>query len=104
MPIQFPPVAQCLVKKDESKPPFSFSLGNALLNPAYVGAGGEKAPQAHGQLVIHQDLPGIHLQSCFPAGWSPVCTGEWGHSSLGAGVPIPFVGLQKAPLCTLRSF
>ena len=35
---------------------------------------------AHGKLHVHQD-PHVFLQTCFPAGWSPACTGASAYSS-----------------------
>jgi len=47
------------------------------------------------QLTVLQGPQDVFLQSCFPSGQLPVCTGAWGHSSPAAGLGIPFVELYE---------
>lgn len=47
----------------------------------------------HAQLVVHQDPPGLILQSHFPASHPSACSGAWGYSSLAANLRFQLLNL-----------
>ena len=53
-----------------------------------------------GSLLAHvqPESLGPFLQSCFPAGQPPACTGVWSYSTLGAGLTFPFLQFHEVPV------
>ena len=96
MQVLFPPVAAVLGDEGGIKTFFlllPWPAGNALPNAAHDVAGCENALLAYGQLVVHQDPPGLYLVG-------PQCVLVRGViPPQGQELILPFVGLHEAPLC-----
>lgn len=51
---------------------------------------------AHAYLGVDQESSVASLQSFFPAGWPPACTGAWDYSSSCAGLDVvPLLDVLK---------
>ncbi|KAJ7396420.1 hypothetical protein BTVI_145394 [Pitangus sulphuratus] len=75
--------------------------GNALPNVPQdtIGLLGHQYHSWLMDRLLSTRTPGHSMQSCFPLGQPPACTGVWGYSCPGAGPAFALVEFQTVPPC-----